>query len=344
MANSVSKINVIVGANTQQLQSGMNQASAIVQRGMGNVQTVAQQATFAVDDFFASFSTGGLAGGLRGAGNNLTMIAASLGGIKTQLLVIAGLSVAQLLAKEWDKTGESIDKASKSLNEFQERLKRGSAVPSQRRSLNQQLRDISGETSLPEAFRRRESGRTELADLRQQLAEESKLIGDRQQLLASVIGDEATKAVQDEISERQKAVRTLRDEIREQERLNAAAEKQVRILQQRRQQFPGGGAGGLGGGLAPRAAAGAAVAEIDQQIAELRDSLRPSVSLADMFSRMPGANALGSSGAISAINAASIGPSNAMNAGPALQRETNRILGRIEALERQKKSVEAVAL
>jgi hypothetical protein len=347
VANSVSKINIVVGASTGQLQAGMNQAAATVQRGMGNIQSVAQAATFAVDDFFAAFATGGVSGGLRGAGNNLTQIASMLGGIKVQLAVIAGLAVGQLLIKQFEGTTKSIDKADKALAEFQERLKRGSAVAGSEAKARQTLREIAGGQSLPDMFRQRNEGRTSLADLQSQLAAETKRLADLDQLRASVIGDEATKAVVDEIAERKKAVREIRDEIREQERLNEAIEKRLRLLQGRRMdEFYGSGAfGGSGGSVLGRARAGADIAAIDKEIAALRDSMRPSLSLADMFRMMPGANAMGSAGAISAINAARIGPQNARDSGPALTRETNRILSRIEDLERKKTGiVEAFAL
>src|SRR5688572_15683212 len=98
----------------------MNQASATVKRSMGGMQSIAQSATFAVDDFFAAFATGGVAGGLRGAGNNLTMIAAQLGSIKAQFVIIAALAVGQLLAKQFGK-GKTEAKA---LNDELEKMSR----------------------------------------------------------------------------------------------------------------------------------------------------------------------------------------------------------------------------
>jgi hypothetical protein len=73
--------------------------------------------------------------------------------------------------------------------------------------------------------------------------------------------------------------------------------------------------------------------------------MMPSLSMGNVFGMLPNAQSMGSSGAISAINAAQIGPQNARDAGPALQRETNRILSRIEQLEKDKKNlVEVIGL
>lgn len=318
----------------------MNRAAGIVQGGMSQVQSLAQQATFAVDDFFAAFSTGGVSSGIRGAANNLTLIASQIGGIKVQLLAIAGLSAAQLIARQFEKTADSIDRADKSLGEFQARLQRRSAIPGQQRSATENIRDIMGERSVGGAFRSREEGRLRLLDLQTQLRAEEKRIGDLQQVQSSVVTEEAATAVRDEIAERKKVVIEIKREIREQKTLNEAITRQLQLLQERYgDRFGGTGGSGLGGGLSRRAAARAGIADIDEEIAALQNNLRPSLSMADMFRMMPGLNARGSVGAISAINAAQIGPQNARDSGVELQRQSLQQLRRIRELEEKKKGL-----
>jgi len=131
MPVNVSEIAVRVTGDTVNLQLQMQKASqAIQQVGTGAQQTVnrvngsmkaaqgiAQNAVFAIDDFVTSFETGGIAGGLRGAGNNLTFIASQMGRIegglkgvipalidmKGQLALIGAIASIQILVSQFQK-------------------------------------------------------------------------------------------------------------------------------------------------------------------------------------------------------------------------------------------------
>lgn len=336
----------------------MNQAAAIVQSGMGMVHDAAQQATFAVDDFLQQWSaTGSVAQGLRGAGNNLTMLAASLGSIKAQLAVIGVISAAQLLGRYWEKQKSDIDAATAALELYREELTRVSGRIGRNAEFRSQVSELKGMRTVAEALERRGSGRESIQSLSLQRGENQRRIEELQKELADEkinrendrqlgglnaeepqeLFDARIKAIAEEIAEREKVGRQLQDEIDDQRRLNMEVDKHLKRLQELRQErIRIGGAGGrLGGRLGAVAAAG----DIDKEIAELRDSLRPSMSLADMFRLLPSANTMGSVGAISTISAAMIGPKNARDAGPALQKETNRILQRIEELEKKKKGL-----
>jgi len=122
MPVNVSEIAVRVTGDTVQLQLQMQKAAQSIQqvtrgsqqtvngvnRSMKAAQGIAQNAVFAVDDFVAAFQTGGFAGGLRGAANNLTYIASQIGTIKTQLLAIAGIASVQLgmtIFNQWRQAG-----------------------------------------------------------------------------------------------------------------------------------------------------------------------------------------------------------------------------------------------
>lgn len=363
MATSVSRINVMVGANTSQLTVGMNHASATVKRGFGGVQSIAQQATFAVDDFFAAFATGGVAGGIRGATNNLTMIAASIGGIKTQLAVIAGLAIAQLFAKQWDKAADATSGATDELRDYGNELKRVSGLIARNQTLRQSMREIGGIDKVSDAFRQQNEGRTSLADLQAQLGENdqrilelskkvstsrdallvnSRLATDFDNAAARLVAPEVfqeidaarerQKLVKEELAARKDMRQSLLDEITDQQKLNAETERRVKVLNSRLP-FPGGAANRAGGMLG-----------LDAQLAELRAKLLPSMSVAEMFTRFPGANQMGSGGAVSAINAAQFGPQNMQNSGLALDRERNRLLAEIARLERQKQGLEVVPI
>jgi hypothetical protein len=363
VANSVSKINIVVGASTGQLQAGMNQAAATVNRGMGSIQSVAQNATYAVDDFFAAFATGGFAGGLRGAGNNLTAIAAAIGGIKAQLAIVAGLAVGQLLIKQFGGASDAAEK-------LKEQIDRVAGAQKQLRDLRESSRsaveDIfreGGGQSSADASKR-------LNDIRRDLqASSGRLAGlqaDRQATADRYIPgtQEGNEEVASQFRKiRDEELRDLDDRIAAETKINTlltaqetaqtgvarqarkAAEEaktasdavQLQIDQQK-----------LEGAFITREMRGAMATEllrIDEQIEGIKNSSRPSLSLADMFKMMPQANTMGSAGAISAINAAMIGPANAQSAGTALERRQADDIKRLRELEERKKGlVEAFAL
>lgn len=61
-----------------------------------NAQMAVTQLTFAVDDAVNVFGTSGWTGALRAAQNNLTMLAASLGGVKAMMVAVAAFAAIQL--------------------------------------------------------------------------------------------------------------------------------------------------------------------------------------------------------------------------------------------------------
>lgn len=355
MANSVSRINVEVGANVSQLASGMGNAAGIVQRGMGNVQTIAQQATFAVDDFFAAFSTGGVAGGIRGATNNLTMIASSIGGIKTQLVAIAALSAAQFAVKWWDDAERKrVEASTKAIDEWRNSIQaardaiaasgnsgaqlRAIGRSTDLASLEQQRGDLSaqGQVSFQQgadllALRNRlDTERQNLRFTSGRTAEQNKRLEAIDQEIAST--DKLMESLGREDSERIKLVRGIEAQIKA---IKEAETARQRVVDSQFEFKP----------LFNRGEIREEIREIDAQLAQLRQEQLPSLSMASVFRMLPEANMMGSSGAVSAINAAMTGPQNARDSGPALQRETNAILKRIEDLEKKKKGlVEVIGL
>lgn len=315
MANSVSRINVTVGANVAGVVSGMNQAAGAVQgfsRSAGNMQMALQQAVFAVDDAATSFGTGGIAGAVRGAANNITMLGASLFGVKGLMIAVAATAATQL-AMAFSKTRDGakqasteIEHAKQALTEFQEQLRRHSERPLAQISLRQQMRDVGEESTVSGAERRQVLGRETLSDLEEKLQSERDRISDLRQTIASVQGDEAVKAAKDELQERIKASRQLRDQIRDQKALNLAIDDMLQLL--RENVAPGAPSGDRFGFFTRGAAAESIKAKLKAgQQSNAFDAMR-------MFSALPSANAFGSSGAVGTINQAMIGPKNVENA------------------------------
>jgi hypothetical protein len=87
------------GANTA--AAGANALAESVTK----TQIAMQQGVYAADDFFAAFSTGGFQGGIRGAANNLTMLAGILGTVRTQMIAVAGLAAVQIFPKIAEQVG-----------------------------------------------------------------------------------------------------------------------------------------------------------------------------------------------------------------------------------------------
>lgn len=339
-------------AQTRQAVSGTQG----VANGIGNVSMVAQQGVFAVDDFFAAFATGGVAGGLRGATNNLTMIAASLGGIKAQLLLIAALSVGQLIAKQFDHARNSINEAEQASRKFQEALERTAGGPARGSSMRGKLSDISRESSLAEGLASQRGGRESLTAMQNQLTAERQVLANLRQVAASVVGDGEVEATRERIAQTEEAARNLSDEIREQQRLNEAMDARVQILQReaavRQSVALLVGAAGLSG---PLGATGGGVdlnalrkkndeerALIDEELFNLKH--KNAMSLSGAFSRFGSANQMGSIGAVSAINTAQYGAGNIRDAGVKVQQDQLRELKRIRELEEKKKALEVVPL
>lgn len=360
MANSVSKINVVVGANTSQLTAGMNQASATVQKGMQRTQMAAQQATFAIDDFMTSFSTGGLSGGLRGAGNNLSMIAASLGGIKTQLAVIGVIAGAQLLISYF-KGGKT------EAQELNEQLEKMSEHFKTMRSLKSLRREIVAGQGEAAAFRNRAAPtRDEVRTERERLdaaikaatADRDKLQFDSAQTRGEAekqarraiaagggeVDAEIGKRIKSQLAEAERLgleAKMRQNQVEDLGRQKALLDDREKELQQfwfRREQSLGD-AGFRGFQPFVNQQMREATANELMQVTDELNSMRAKFSLADMFRMLPGANAMGSSGAVGAINAAMAGPRNAQDAGPALMRQQLGELKRIRELEERKKGL-----
>jgi hypothetical protein len=368
---SISNIAVNVSMNTASLAKGAQQASNAVKsfaaqtrqavsgtqgvaNGIGNVSQIAQQGVFAIDDFFAAFATGGVAGGMRGAANNLTMIAASLGGIKAQLLLIAALSVGQLLAKQFDKARDSINEAEQASRKFQEALERTAGGPARELATRGNLAGIARESSLSGGLESQREGRESITAMQNRLTAERKVLADLRQVAASVVGGGSEEATRERIAQTEESARKLRDEIREQKRLNEAIDARVQALQREatiRQTVAlavgaaglSGPLGGAGGGFdlnALRKKNDEERARIDEELFNIKN--KGAMSLSEVFSKFGSANQMGSIGAISTMNAGQYGPGNARDGG--VQREQLREQRRIRELMERRKELEVVPL
>jgi hypothetical protein len=354
VANSVSKINVLVGANTSQLTAGMQQASSAV-RGFsasaGNMQMAMQQAVFAVDDAASSFGTGGIAGSIRGAANNISMLASSLFGVKG-LMVAVGITAATQLAMSFMKTKDEAETAKKGIDELRNSLDALTRQRERRRGL-----DAAGSMPLDDVA-------DEISQRRKRIDELSQALQVRREQLKKDVGDRDPFGNRHEFDQEtlkprdtgeflfSEEIRANATEIRQLEKdLNSLAAEMMTLEDRRRRANNDARRAGAEALDQPfitgemRSVMAGQMMDIDAEIAQLRESMMPSLSMGNVFGMLPNAQSMGSSGAISAINAAQIGPQNARDAGPALQRETNRILSRIEQLEKDKKNlVEVIGL
>lgn len=273
MADNVIKSHVFIqvnGSQAVQELNQVNQATAKVGKGFSKTQQISQQLTFAVDDAVTSFGTGGLAGALRGAANNLSMVAMMIGGVKTQLAVIGGIAAFQLIISQFNRMREAAGDAKDAVDRYKHSLEIMTGRTDTDIGQRSQLREIAGLRTTAEGFNRQRSLDNELNDL---IAKRGKLVAtirdlsrritdeqEKQQMLEERGGEasgddlelvtDRIAAMRESRAERIKELDTIKEEIKQQRELNIAVRDQVELLQQRR--LEGFGLLGIGtaGGLA----------------------------------------------------------------------------------------------
>lgn len=104
----------------EMVQAGAAKGSLGVAGGAGKAQMAINQLIFAVDDAATSYGTGGLAGAIRGAGNNLTMAASMMGPWGAAISV--GVMAATQLGMALSKTGEEASNSGSLLDEFRQKV------------------------------------------------------------------------------------------------------------------------------------------------------------------------------------------------------------------------------
>lgn len=98
-------------------------------KSMSKATQAATQMTFAIDDAASVYGTSGLAGSVRAAANNLTMVAAIMGGLQAQIaatVILVGIQLWQALdktEKKAEKSTDAMDRLRKSLSDIQETIK-----------------------------------------------------------------------------------------------------------------------------------------------------------------------------------------------------------------------------
>lgn len=96
---------------------------------MGRLGGATSSVVFAIDDFvtgmnMATTTSQGLAMGLRGAGNNLSMLAMTLGGAKAGLAAIAAIGAGQLIANQFARAKTEVEEFNSGLEDLQETMSR----------------------------------------------------------------------------------------------------------------------------------------------------------------------------------------------------------------------------
>lgn len=146
---------------TRAAAAGTNELTGAVTK----TQFALQQGVYAVDDFFAGFSTGGFQGGIRGATNNLTLMAGTLGTVRTQLLAVAGLAAVQI----FPKIAERVGFANGNVTDFRDRL---SGIGSQVGNLRSQFEINDQARTIPQRvgeIKSLEQGESRILELQNQI-------------------------------------------------------------------------------------------------------------------------------------------------------------------------------
>lgn len=128
----------ITASEYQQAMAQAASAQIAIASGTGRTQAAIQQLVFAIDDASISFSNGGLSGAIRGASNNLTMMAALLGG-PWALAAAVAVSAAVQLYLAFNKTSDSAEKAGDAASKMSDQLSRQNSIIKERVSLQQEL-------------------------------------------------------------------------------------------------------------------------------------------------------------------------------------------------------------
>ena len=114
----------VAGVGAGGLQRQLNRAGDIGRRGFDRFSLAAQQAAFAVDDFFSV--TGGFDQRIRAVGNNLTQLGFIVGGTAGLFVALGAVLTAQAVVGlvRWSRGGAAAEDISKALNERLEKQKR----------------------------------------------------------------------------------------------------------------------------------------------------------------------------------------------------------------------------
>lgn len=307
--NSVSKINVALTTNATQFAAGMGQASAAVGRFSGitsNLQGIAQQATFAVDDFMSQFIAQGPAAGLRAAGNNLTFIAASIGSVHAQLAAIAGISLAQLALNQWARDEQkAMDAAREATEAFRKEMDALRDAVKQTVNVGAERRDIARTFGGDQLRRRQQDSLDTIHDLSREyegLQQVLNRISPEMVALEFKSGKtdadrERLKLLKEQADETERAMNALMQERKLRQDIVRDIQKQ--LTSTRAPGVPGDRFGFFGAGAAAKGIKG----QLSLDAAKTLDPTR-------FWGNIPGANAFGTSGAVSTINQAMIGPKN----------------------------------
>lgn len=88
---------------------------------LGSLNSTLGQTAFMVEDAASQFGTQGLAGALRGASNNMTMLAMSMGGPVVGAVTVATVAVTQLYMA-FNQVGEAADKSANKVDHFSDQI------------------------------------------------------------------------------------------------------------------------------------------------------------------------------------------------------------------------------
>ncbi len=361
MASSVSKIAVQFTGDTTSLTAAAQNASRAVQqmqRGVGgglqNVTMLAQQGVFAVDDFMAQWTNQGVAAGLRGAANNLTVMASAMGGLQVQLLAIAGISLAQLGLNAWTRNEkQALDEARESASKFRKEMDDVRASVERVVSMNRERREIAGITERGGLLNRHESNQSAMADLRGREAGLQAVLNRISPEMTQLqfkdnrtdADEERLKVLKEEVETTSRLLDQAQAEHRERQAMTTDLQKQLDTIKKLEaadfEQFKDSRRLKMAmEENANRIKRRDELKEVNEDLAALKS--RGAMSTSELWTKFPQALQAGSVGAVSALTTSQYGPQNIQSSMLKELQESNRTQKRIEELERKKSQLEIV--
>lgn len=198
------------------------------------------QLAFAVEDASVSFGTGGLAGAIRGASNNLTLIASNMGGAKGAMAAVAIVASVQLIPTLLKMTGliedqqQALANYRKQLEATAERLRSLSSMAVRWVRHLQDMRDVGQADTSREAQGVADRAADDLDEIGAKLQANAKAQWEHTQALEIWVGkEEQYKMIQDEIHKlRLEEISLIGEQARQQDLLNKASERAAELAKE----------------------------------------------------------------------------------------------------------------
>lgn len=345
MSNSIGDVNVMitadaggVGPAVQQAQREFNKlgdGAEINERKFKKLSKVGASAAVSVTEAFS-------AGGIRNIGEAVKLLGEfSLLAGGPLAIGLGAFAAGNFIAKWFNDAAESAKHLQQeAAKAYEIVVNRGASKLAGQAGLQNAILSLRPGETTQEDLR---NGQIALAKLRNELTAKNLFLQENQFPQADEKKEEIRKQ---RISETQEAIRALKEQIQNQNDLNIVlgveVDKRNRLIQVQQHLQNAARFRGFRPFInqSERNATGLAAESVDLEIAGLKENLRalraPDLSL---WSRLPAAFGIGSSGAVGALNQAAIGPKNIQPPTEKTQLEIARDLRLLRQAEERKKSL-----